>query len=154
MDRFDPQIRSMVMASVGHKNTGPEMALRSALHRRGLRYRLHAADLPGRPDIVFSRYKAVIFVHGCYWHAHSCYRGTRPKSRQTFWDAKFRENKQRDARNAESLIASGWRVLTVWECAIKGKLAKPPALLARQVEQWLRRKKNTGEYEFIDGMSS
>lgn len=151
MDTVDQTTRSKIMASVGQKNTGPEMALRSALHRRGLRYRLHDRNLPGSPDLVFPRFKAVIFVHGCYWHAHDCYRGTKPKSRRKFWDEKFKANQQRDARNVERLVAEGWRVLTVWECAIKGKTAEPSDLLARQIGDWLKGKRATGT---IDGKGS
>lgn len=147
MDTVDQSTRSKIMASVGQKNTGPEMVLRSALHRRGLRYRLHDRNLPGSPDLVFPRFKAVIFVHGCYWHAHDCYRGTKPKSRQQFWYEKFLANQQRDARNVERLVAKGWRVLTVWECAIKGKTAKPSGLLARQICGWLKGKRTTGTIE-------
>jgi len=151
MDTVDQTTRSKIMASVGQKNTGPEMALRSTLHRRGLRYRLHDRNLPGSPDLVFPRFKAVIFVHGCYWHAHDCYRGTKPKSRQRFWDEKFQANQHRDARNVERLVARGWRVLTVWECAIKGKTAKPSDMLAQKIDVWLKGKRTIGT---IDGKDS
>lgn len=104
--------------------TGAELLLRKALHRAGLRYKLHDKALSGRPDIVLPRFKAVIFVHGCYWHSHGCYRSTKPKSRQKFWEAKFAANRTRDRKNREALAQEGWRVLTVWECALRGKNRK------------------------------
>ena len=126
------------MASVGQKNTDAEMTLRSALHKVGLRYRLHDRKLPGSPDLVFPRYSAVIFVHGCYWHAHDCYRATKPKTREEFWAEKFAANKKRDARNIERLREQGWRVLTVWECALKGKTGLPLGVLVQRTVAWLQ----------------
>lgn len=112
----DPN-RSALMARVGRRHTRPEMAVRRLLFARGYRYRLHAGDLPGRPDIVFRKRKKVIFVHGCFWHRHEgCSKATVPKTRRTFWLKKFRENRDRDARNESALTALGWMVLTVWEC--------------------------------------
>ena len=137
MDTVDPQTRSKIMTSVGQKNTGAEWVLRRALHRIGLRYRLHDRSLPGSPDLVFSRNRAVVFVHGCFWHSHGCYRSTVPKSRCEFWSEKFRANRSRDERNRDSLLASGWRVVTVWECALKGKAAKPSAVIADSVKTFL-----------------
>jgi DNA mismatch endonuclease (patch repair protein) len=137
MDTVDPQTRSKIMASVGQKNTGAEWVLRRALHRIGLRYRLHDRSLPGSPDLVFSRKRAVVFVHGCFWHSHGCYRSTVPKSQCEFWSEKFRANRSRDERNRVSLLASGWRVVTVWECALRGKAAKPPAVIADSVKTFL-----------------
>ena len=137
MDTVDPQTRSKIMASVGQKNTGAEWVLRRALHRIGLRYRLHDRSLPGSPDLVFSRKRAVVFVHGCFWHSHGCYRSTVPKSQREFWSEKFRVNRSRDERNRVSLLASGWRVVTVWECALRGKVAKPSAVIADSVKTFL-----------------
>src|SRR5258708_27431365 len=117
MDTVNKITRSFIMSRVGQKNTGPELVLRSALHRMGLRYRLHDRSLPGSPDLVFPRFRAVIFVHGCYWHSHGCYRSTVPKSRNEFWTEKFATNRSRDEKNISSLLRDGWRVLTVWECA-------------------------------------
>lgn len=125
MDTVDSQTRSKIMARVGQKNTGAEMLLRRALHRKGLRYRIHVRSLPGTPDIVFPRYRTVLFVHGCYWHSHGCYRSTVPKSRRQFWKHKFEMNHLRDERNREQLVSAKWRVLTVWECALLGKLSVP-----------------------------
>lgn len=149
MDRVDAQTRSRIMASVGQKNTGAELVLRRALHRSGLRYRLHVKDLPGRPDLVLPRFHAAIFVHGCYWHAHGCYRSTVPQTRKEFWREKFAANRARDARKAEELRASGWRVLIVWECALKGKTAPPLEVTVSSVVQWLHAEEETGVVEGI-----
>jgi DNA mismatch endonuclease (patch repair protein) len=121
MDRVDATKRSAIMRSVRSKDTKPELALRSALHARGLRYRLHAKLLAGRPDIVLPRWRACIFVHGCFWHRHSCSMTTTPKSNAEFWIAKFRANEERDRRAIKTLSSEGWRVLTVWQCGITGK---------------------------------
>src|SRR5438105_14342686 len=125
MDTVDRQTRSRIMSCVGQKNTGAEILLRTSLHRIGLRYRLHDRSLPGSPDLVFPRFHAVVFVHGCYWHSHGCYRSTVPKSRHEFWTEKFRANRSRDEKNVKLLLESGRRVLTVWECSLRGRTAKP-----------------------------
>src|SRR5882672_8688942 len=104
MDTVDRQTRSKIMASVGQKDTGAELLLRRALHNIGLRYRLHDRSLPGSPDLVFPRLRAVVFVHGCYWHSHGCYRSTVPKSRNEFWIEKFTANQKRDGRNIGLLM--------------------------------------------------
>lgn len=137
MDTVDKQTRSMIMSSVGQKDTGAEKLLRQAVHRMGMRYRLHDRSLPGSPDITFPRHKAAIFVHGCYWHAHGCYRSTIPKSARDFWTDKFSANQSRDKKNQKLLLAEGWRVLTVWECALRGKAASPAPEVAAAVKAWL-----------------
>ena len=145
MDTVDPQTRSKIMASVGQKDTDAELLLRKTLHKIGLRYRLHVRALPGSPDLVFPRFNAVIFVHGCYWHSHGCYRSTIPKSRRKFWTAKFEANRSRDERKRDLLLKDGWRVLTVWECALKGKTAKTSTAIAKTVKAWLKSANSTGE---------
>lgn len=145
MDTVDRLTRSKIMASVGKKDTGVELLLRSAIHKIGLRYRLHDRLLPGSPDIVFPRFHAVVFVHGCYWHSHGCYRSTVPKSRREFWTDKFRANRSRDERNAHALLESGWRVLTVWECALRGKTSGSSATVAKKVKAWLESSAGVGE---------
>ncbi len=145
MDTVTAAVRSKIMASVGQKNTGAEVILRKALHRLGLRYKLHDRSLPGSPDLVFPRVKAVIFVHGCYWHHHGCYRSTVPKTRKEFWKSKFAANEVRDAKKKAELLKSGWRVLTVWECTLSGRTAKPVGSLAKHVEVWLNSAKRTGD---------
>ena len=105
------------MASVGQRDTGPEMRLRHALHRLGLRYRLHDRQLPGSPDLVFPRFRSVVFVHGCFWHRHpGCKYAYNPKSRVDFWEAKFAENRARDMKQQQSLRRLGWKCIVVWEC--------------------------------------
>lgn len=116
-DTLSIEERSERMSRIRGTNTAPELALRSALHRLGLRFRLHAKDLPGKPDIVLPKHGSVIFVHGCFWHRHpGCRVATIPKSNTEFWREKFSRNVQRDTRHVRSLRAAGWRVFTAWEC--------------------------------------
>lgn len=138
MDTVCKTVRSRIMASVGTKNTGPEMLLRRALHRRGLRYRLFT-DLPGRPDIVFPRYRTAVFVHGCFWHSHGCKLSTIPSSRKSFWDAKFRQNRARDERVTNELRRSGWKVITIWQCQL-GKKGQSADSIAQRIENNLKRR--------------
>jgi len=137
MDSVDKSTRSYIMSRVGQKNTGPEIILRSALHRMGFRYRLHDRSLPGSPDLVFPRFGGVIFVHGCYWHSHGCYKSTVPKSRRAFWTNKFKVNRKRDERNIRLLMERGWRVMVVWECELLGKNALQPHEVGERVREWL-----------------
>lgn len=109
------------MASVGTKDTKPEMIVRRHLHRLGFRYRLHRRDLPGSPDLVFPALKKVVFVHGCYWHGHECRWGKLPKSNATYWQDKIQTNRKRDARNVADLRSLGWDVYTVWQCELREK---------------------------------
>ncbi len=120
IDSVTPEKRSEIMGRVRSKNTRPEMIVRRLVHGMGYRYRLHSKKLPGHPDLVFARRKAVIFVHGCFWHRHDCPSGQRtPKSRLDFWLPKLKANKRRDLENQEKLIGLGWRVLVIWECEVK-----------------------------------
>lgn len=105
------------MKRVGRKDTAPELAVRRYLHAQGLRFRLHARDLPGTPDLVLPRRRTVIFVHGCFWHGHSCAHGrVRARSNAAYWEAKIRDNQSRDMRKTEVLRGLGWFVETIWEC--------------------------------------
>lgn len=123
------------MASIRGRNTAPEVALRSAIHRLGLRFRLHCAGLPGRPDVVLPRHRAVVFVHGCFWHRHpGCRLAYSPGSRVDFWQAKFAGTVERDARQRAALLGNGWRVVTVWECALRERGAED---VARELARWL-----------------
>lgn len=118
-DVVDSATRSRMMAGIRGKDTAPELALRRALHGAGFRFRLHAKKLPGRPDLVLPRWRAAVQVHGCFWHRHrGCRYATSPATRSEFWTAKFAGNVERDARNHAALRALGWRVATVWECAL------------------------------------
>src|ERR1039457_627964 len=119
-DVFTKSKRSEVMSRIKGRNTKPELAVRSLLHRMGYRFRLHKADLPGKPDIVLSRYKTVIFVHGCFWHRHKdCRFAYTPKSRTEFWLKKLESNVIRDIQVKSDLELLGWRVITVWECELR-----------------------------------
>lgn len=116
-DIMTRQERSALMGRVGAKDTKPELIVRRLLHREGYRYRLHARHLAGRPDIIFPGRRAVIFVHGCFWHRHlGCRRASNPKARASFWQAKFAANIARDAAVLECLTKAGWRTLVIWEC--------------------------------------
>lgn len=132
-DRISQEHRSWNMSRIKGKDTGPEMKLRSMLHRAGYRFRLHTSELPGRPDIVLAKYRTVVFVHGCYWHRHpGCPDATTPKSRTEFWQKKFRDTVERDKRKVEELEKLGWHVITVWECELK---KKPQAALEHVTHQ-------------------
>ncbi|MEM9751562.1 MAG: very short patch repair endonuclease [Pseudomonadota bacterium] len=119
-DTVSPAKRSAIMRAVKSKDTGPERALRRALHKAGRRYRLHDKRLPGAPDLVFPSKRKVIFVHGCFWHGHDCRRGARvPKTNRDYWLAKIDRNRTRDARRLFELEALGWDALIIWECELK-----------------------------------
>ncbi|HMM54222.1 MAG TPA: DNA mismatch endonuclease Vsr [Candidatus Desulfobacillus sp.] len=123
-DVVAPEVRSRMMAAIRGADTRPEMLVRRFLHRHGLRYRLHAEELPGKPDLVFPRHGAVVFVHGCYWHRHQgCKYATMPSSNVKFWKTKFRENVIRDRKAMVNLLNAGWRVFVIWECGLKEALS-------------------------------
>lgn len=136
-DVVDHRTRSKMMSGIRGTNTKPELAVRRSLHARGFRYKLHAKGLPGKPDLVLPKYQAAIFVHGCFWHQHDCHLFKWPKTREQFWKDKLTNNVARDKKNIDALLASGWRVLVVWECSIKN--ADAPALqrVVDQAEQFL-----------------
>ncbi|WP_337847694.1 very short patch repair endonuclease [Sphingomonas sp.] len=134
VDIVDTATRSKMMAGIGGKDTKPEMRLRRELHARGFRYRLHDQKLPGRPDLVFSRYRAAVFVHGCFWHRHEgCRYATMPATRPEFWAHKFQANIARDVRVEQMLLDAGWRVALVWECSLK----KSTTLVVSKLSKWL-----------------
>jgi DNA mismatch endonuclease, patch repair protein len=115
-----PEQRSRIMRSVKGADTGPEMTVRRMAYQMGYRYRLHRKDLPGKPDLVFARLQKVVFVHGCFWHGHSCARGARaPKANAEYWRKKIARNSVRDAAHMAALKAMGWRGAVVWECELK-----------------------------------
>lgn len=119
-DIVDQQTRSRMMSGIRGKNTKPELALRRALHARGFRFRLHSCKVVGQPDLILPRHRAVVFVHGCFWHRHEgCRYATNPSSRPEFWRAKFEANVARDKAVRATLLENGWRVATVWECALR-----------------------------------
>lgn len=121
VDSLTPEQRSAQMSRIRGSNTKLEVLVRKGLHARGLRYRLGGAKLPGRPDIVLPKYRTVVFVHGCFWHGHDCPLYRLPKTRPEFWAEKIGKNRARDQRVTSELEAIGWRVLTVWECSLRGQ---------------------------------
>jgi DNA mismatch endonuclease (patch repair protein) len=134
-----------MMAGIQAKNTKPEILLRKALHRRGFRYGLHSRDVPGKPDLVFRTRKAVIFVHGCFWHGHDCRFFRMPGTRTEFWQKKIQANRLRDVVVAGLLREEGWRQLVIWECSVRGQ---PTARVEKAVEwaaKWLNSSSKTLE---------
>ncbi len=122
-DVHSEKVRSYNMSRIKAKNTRPEILVRKFLHGKGLRFRLHPAGMPGKPDVVLPKHKTVIFVHGCFWHGHTgCRYFVVPKSRTEFWTEKIGSNQVRDQKAAHELTAAGWRVITVWECELKPAL--------------------------------
>ena len=136
-DIVSPDVRSRMMSGIRGKNTKPEIVLRRALHARGLRFRLHRKDLPGKPDIVFPKWHAALLVHGCFWHGHDCGLYKPPGTHTEFWRRKVESNRERDARAEVRLRELGWRVGTVWECAMRGQTRQPPERIAARVADWL-----------------
>ena len=150
MDIVSREVRSKIMGRIRGKDTRPEMLVRSAAHRLGLRFRLHDRRLPGSPDLVFRKHRTVIFVHGCFWHRHGCKLAATPKTRPEFWATKFEANTNRDRRNRAMLEEQGWRVLEVWECEtgdrdkIRRQLARWFCIDLRRVEPPLPRQPSAG----------
>lgn len=126
-----------MMSGIRGKNTKPELLIRKGLHASGFRYRLHDRRLPGSPDLVFRRWNAVIFVHGCFWHGHACHLFRLPSTRPEFWSDKIRANRQRDRLAIDGLKAAGWRVATIWECALKGRTRRSPEEVIATTTAWL-----------------
>ncbi|MGH6850586.1 MAG: very short patch repair endonuclease [Methylocella sp.] len=132
MDQIAPERRSALMARIKGKNTGPELRARKVAHAMGLRFRLHRAGLPGKPDLVFPRWRIALFVHGCFWHQHAgCPRASFPKSRTEYWERKLRKNVERDPLVFAALKALGWRVVVIWECE-----TNDPGYLARMLRKY------------------
>jgi DNA mismatch endonuclease (patch repair protein) len=136
-DRLTPVERSRQMARIKGVNTLPELRLRKALHARGLRFRLHVRSLPGRPDVVLPRHRAIVFVHGCFWHRHNgCKLAYKPKSNALFWCKKFAANSARDKRQLRDLASLGWRVVIAWECELRS--SDSAAREAARIAAWVR----------------
>jgi DNA mismatch endonuclease, patch repair protein len=137
VDVVDSATRSRMMSGIRGRDTKPEVLIRSLLQRRGFRFRLDVRELPGRPDIVLPRYRAVVLVHGCFWHGHNCPLFKWPSTRPEFWRAKIDRNRTNDARALAALTAQGWRVAVIWECALRGASQDPQAVVER-LATWLR----------------
>ena len=130
VDIVDSRRRSEMMSGITGRDTAPEIVVRRIAHRLGFRFRLYRKDLPGRPDLVFPRHRAVIFVNGCFWHRHAgCQYAYTPKTRVPFWTGKFSQNVVRDRRNEEALHRLGWRVLVIWECQTRDRASLEERLL-------------------------
>lgn len=133
-DIVDHRKRSEIMSRIRGRDTQPEMIVRRIAHGLGFRFRLHGRDLPGSPDLVFPKHRAVIMVHGCFWHRHpGCKRASRPKTRVRFWEEKFEGNVVRDRRNEDALHDLGWRVMVIWECETRDRVA-----VAERIDSFLR----------------
>jgi DNA mismatch endonuclease (patch repair protein) len=129
-DTITPAERSALMAKIKSKNTTPELRVRRAVHSAGFRYSLHRKELPGTPDLVFRRFKLVVFVHGCFWHWHGCRRSRMPASNRGYWEAKIARNVARDAADLAALDALGWRHIIIWECELDAGIAALLELLS------------------------
>lgn len=144
VDVVEPAVRSRMMSRIRGKNTKPEVVVRRALFAAGYRFRLHRRDLPGKPDIALPGRKVAVFAHGCFWHMHSgCKNAKLPSTRSEFWREKLEGNVSRDLRAIDALLADGWRVLTVWECATRD----PTVLkgLSESLAQWIEGSEQRGE---------
>ncbi len=147
MDVVNKQKRSEMMSGIKGKDTRGELAIRKGLHKLGFRYQLHRKDLPGKPDLVFPKYNAVIFVNGCFWHAHNCHLFKWPSSRPEFWQEKISNNKIRDTNNLNKYIDIGWKVLTIWECSLKGKTRRNLNEVINTAANWLLYDSQNAEIE-------
>ncbi|MGH9946791.1 MAG: very short patch repair endonuclease [Pyrinomonadaceae bacterium] len=137
VDVVDSETRHRMMSGIRHKDTKPELSIRQNLHRLGFRFRLHERRLPGKPDLVLKRYRAVIFVNGCFWHRHECDLFKWPSTRVEFWQDKLNRNHENDLKNLNLLDSQGWRVCIVWECAVKGPNSRIDCVI-KNIETWLR----------------
>ena len=149
-DNLTSSGRSELMRKIKSKDTKPEMLLRRSLYRDGLRYRKHRKDLPGKPDISIEKYRVVIDVRGCFWHGHDCHLFKWPSTREEFWRTKILSNRENDQRVLKALKKKGWRVLVVWECAIKGKKRLDSKEVIKKISTWL---KSTNILKEIKGRS-
>jgi len=136
-DVVDKATRSRMMSGIRGRNTKPEILVRRLLHRQGFRFRLHVRDMPGKPDIVLPRYRAAIFVNGCFWHGHDCPLYRVPGTRTDFWFDKINRNRANDQKAKDALLATGWRVAVIWECALRGA-EKDIEGAAQRLGEWLR----------------
>jgi DNA mismatch endonuclease (patch repair protein) len=146
-DVVDQKTRSRMMSGIRSSDTRPELFLRRGLHALGFRYRLHVSNIPGKPDLAFPAYGALVAVHGCFWHGHGCSYFKWPKSNQNFWKNKIWSNKKRDIRTLNEQTKLGWRVLVVWECAVRRGIQQPRFDVTNLVARWLR---NSNKSAYLD----
>lgn len=144
-DIVSAEKRSQMMSGIRSKNTRPELLIRTGLHSKGFRYSLHDKSLPGTPDVKLKKYKAVIFVHGCFWHRHTCHLATTPSTRTEFWQAKFKKNQETDRRHKKQLEEAGWRICVIWECSLRGRTKKPLEEVLNMCSNWLLSNDNSIE---------
>jgi DNA mismatch endonuclease, patch repair protein len=144
-DVVDAATRSRMMSGIRGRDTKPERQVRAALHRLGFRYRLQPKRLPGKPDIVLTRWQTVIFVHGCFWHGHECKLFRLPATRREFWSAKIARNRDRDREVSHQTLASGWRSLTIWECALRAQGPEAVTKVAEKAAKWIKGPLTCGE---------
>lgn len=143
-DVLTTEQRRLNMSRIRGRDTKPELMLRSGLHARGLRFRLHRKNLPGCPDLVFPRFRAVVFVHGCFWHGHDCPMFKLPATRAEFWAKKIGGNRTRDAHARVDLAEAGWRTLVVWECALRGPSRRLVDSVLDEIVGWLNTEEKPG----------
>lgn len=143
-DIVDPETRSRMMSGIRGKNTKIEVLVRKGLFARGFRYRINDKKLPGRPDIVLPKYKAVIFTHGCFWHGHDCSLFRLPATNREFWENKIQGNIRRDEEVKSLLLKKDWRIFSIWECTLRGKNKKSLDLVLDVVEEWIKGNTETG----------
>ncbi|NSZ00646.1 DNA mismatch endonuclease Vsr [Agrobacterium tumefaciens] len=137
-DIVSAEVRSRMMSGIRAKDTRPEMIVRRGLHAAGFRYRLHAKGLPGSPDLVLPRYRAVVFVHGCFWHGHDCHLFRLPSTRTSFWEDKISRNIERDVKALQTLRDDRWRTAIVWECSLRGRTRKGEARVLHDLVHWIQ----------------
>ena len=148
-DIVSKEVRSKMMSCIRGKNTLPELLIRHGLFALGFRYRLHVKDMPGKPDLVFPKYKTALFINGCFWHRHDCKLFKAPSTNQVFWEIKITRNILNDEKNRSLLINAGWKVVIVWECAIKNKKTEFPALI-QKVSKIIKKTCGVSFYEITD----
>lgn len=144
-DIVNSEKRSLMMANIKGVNTRPEKTVRSLFHKQGFRYLIHNKKLAGRPDLTFPKYKAVVFVNGCFWHGHNCSLFKWPSSNIDFWKKKISDTKRRDLQNLFALNEGGWKILIIWECALKGKQKIDINILSLLLQEWLLNKSTNEE---------
>jgi DNA mismatch endonuclease (patch repair protein) len=137
VDVLKPAQRSFNMSRIRARDSKAELIVRRLLFAAGYRYRLHGRKLPGRPDIILPKWGVIVFVHGCFWHSHGCLRGQRPRTHAEFWQRKLDRNQERDAAVVNRLIESGWRVLVIWECRVRGKAKLDPEILFSRCKKFI-----------------